>query len=220
VNVQGAAREQRGMGSTVTHHANDADAESTRSTVPGGAGGLRPWSGPRLSDRLGRPPLLAPLPERSAAEPLITISHRLPKGSKACPASGSLPGGGATARQGGDSPNGPFPGPSGSGVFPDPKAGAAANFATPRSVFPSCGTRARNEQRGRPIQRPRRSHPQAWAARACLLPGTATSASSLAGRSPLLTTLAGTPHRQVRGAGGNGGDASAPSSVASSGDLS
>jgi len=113
VNAQGAARERRGMGSTVTHHAN---AESTRSTlleaVPG-AGSLLP--------------VVAPLPERSAAELPITISHQLPKrGSKACPASASLPGGGATARQGGDSPNGPFPWPSSSGVFPDPKAGATA----------------------------------------------------------------------------------------------
>jgi hypothetical protein len=157
------------MGSTVTHHANDANAESTRSTVREavpGASGLRPWSGPRLADRHGRPPQLAPLPEpeRPAAEPLITISHQRPK---ACPASGSLSGGGATARQGGDSPNGPFPGPSSSGIFPDPKAGATATLATPAVRVPVPWCTCRKEQRGRSIQRPRFSHPQAWAARAC-----------------------------------------------------
>ena len=113
---------------TVTHHAKDANAESTRSTVRGDASGLLP---------------------------------------KTCPAPHSLSWGGATARQGGDSPNGPFPGPSSCGVFPDPKAGAAANIATPRSVAPSRGTRARKEQRGRSIQGPRFSHPRARAARAC-----------------------------------------------------
>jgi hypothetical protein len=86
---------------------------------------------------------------------------------KACPASGPLNLSGATARQGGVSQYGPFPGPSASGAFPDPKAGAAANFATPavRVSFP--GMRARNEQRGRSIQCRGFSHPQAWAARAC-----------------------------------------------------
>jgi hypothetical protein len=105
----------------VTHHAN---AESTRSTVR----------------------------ERSAAEPLVAIFHQLPKrDSKACLASDSHSGRGATARQGGDSPNGLFPGPSGSGVFSDPKAGAAANFATPAVRVHFRGTRGRKEQRGRPI---------------------------------------------------------------------
>ena len=147
------------------HHAN---AESTGATVRGATGGLRPWTAPRLSDRYGCPLLLAPLRERSAAELLIAISHQLPKrDSKACLASDSHSGGGATARQGGDSPNGLFPGPSSRGVFPDPRAGAAANVATPAVpvAFPGIGIRM--EQRGRSIQCSRLSHPRARAARAC-----------------------------------------------------
>jgi hypothetical protein len=107
---------------------NQANAESTRSTVPAAAG--------------------SPLP-------------------KTCPAPHSLSWGGATARQGGDSPNGPFPGPSSCGVFPGPQAGAAANFATPAVPVAFPGIRIRIEQRGRSIQRPRHTQPQAWVARAC-----------------------------------------------------
>jgi hypothetical protein len=84
----------------VTHHANHANAESTRSTLRGIIGALRP---------------------------------------KACSASTSLSGGGATVRQGGDSPNGSFPGPSSCGVFSGPQAGAAATLAAPRFVVASHG---------------------------------------------------------------------------------
>ncbi len=111
----------------MTHHANHANAESTRSTLRGIIGCLHP---------------------------------------KTCPAPHSLSWGGATARQGGDSPNGPFPGPSSCGVFPGPQAGAAATLATQRSVAPSRGARARKEHRGRSIQGLGISHPQARAARA------------------------------------------------------
>ena len=110
------------------HHAN---AESTAATVRGAVG-----SAPRALRR------------RAAHR----ISHQLPKrDSEACLASDSPFRARATARQGGDSPDGLFPGPSSSGVFPDPKAGAAANFATPAVRVPFRGTRARKEQRGRPI---------------------------------------------------------------------
>jgi hypothetical protein len=86
---------------------------------------------------------------------------------KACAASGSQYGGDAKAKPVGDSPFGPFPGPSAGGVFPDLEAGAAASFAPPAVRVPLPGTRACNEQRGRSIQRPRPSHPRAWTARAC-----------------------------------------------------
>lgn len=151
------------------HHAN---AESAGATERGATAGLRPSTAP-------------------AAEPLIAVSHRLPKrDSQACLASDSHSGRGATARQGGDFPTGLFPWPSSRGDFPDPRAGAAANFAIPavRVAFP--GIRIRIEQRGRSIQRSRLSHPRARAARACSspvsfgahpspAPGTAASAPSL-----------------------------------------
>lgn len=90
--------------------------------------------------------------------------------AKTCSAPSSLSWGGATARKGGDSPAGPFPGPSSNGVFPDPKAGAATSFATPAVRVPFPGTRARKEHRGRSIQRSRFSQPRAWAARADSFP--------------------------------------------------
>jgi hypothetical protein len=158
----------------VIHRAN---AESTGATVPGANGGLRPWTAPRHSDRYGRPLLLAPLPERSAAEPLIAIFHQLPKrDSKACLASDSQSGRSATARQGGDSQNGLFPGPSGSGVFTDPNAGAAAKVATPAVPVAFPGIRIRMEQRGWSIQFSRLSQPRARAARACSSLRSATGA--------------------------------------------
>jgi hypothetical protein len=96
--------------------------------------------------------------------PRLSDRHGL---QKSCSASGSLSGGGATVRQGGDSPNGPLPRSSDSGVFSDPKAGAAVTLANPAVRVPFPGARTRKEHRGRPIQCPRFSQPQVWAARAC-----------------------------------------------------
>ena len=89
----------------------DAKGPASGTPVPARGDARGPVCGPR---RLVLFVLPAPRPSR---EPLITISHQLPR---ACP-SGSLPGGGATARQGGDSPYRPFPRPSSGGVLRSPK---------------------------------------------------------------------------------------------------
>lgn len=92
-----------------------------------------------------------------------TAGYLLPN---TCSAPISLLVGGAMARQGGDSKDEPLPGLKSGGVIPGPEAGTAANLASSRSVAPSRGARAREEQRGRSIIGLRFSQPQTWAARA------------------------------------------------------
>jgi hypothetical protein len=130
VNVKGGRQGTGRNGSTVTHHAN---AESARSTVGGATSGLRPSTGPRLSDRHCRSPLPAP-PEHSAAEPLIAVSSRLPK---ACPASGS-PSEAAQRRDTGATPQTGFSlGPQAAGSSLTPKQEPPPISSFPRSASPS-----------------------------------------------------------------------------------
>jgi len=124
-------------------------------------------------DRHGSPPLPSAAGAASAAQLVLEITE---PDFDTCAALGHVSLGGAKARPGDGSPTGALPGPTSSGVLPGPKARATAALATPAVRVSLPGTRARNEQRGRSIQRLRSSHPRVWAARACSSPSSQRSA--------------------------------------------